>query len=40
MERARERLEKERGSQDVDFLRAENALKRAIARLKVAEKRI
>jgi F-type H+-transporting ATPase subunit epsilon len=38
MERARERLAKERGAEDVDFLRAESALKRAIARLKVAEK--
>ena len=40
VERAQERLEKEREAQDVDFLRAENALRRAIARLKVAEKRI
>jgi F-type H+-transporting ATPase subunit epsilon len=40
VERARERLAKERGSEDVNFLRAENALKRAIARLKVAEKRM
>lgn len=38
MERARERLAKERGSEDVDFIRAEAALKRAISRLKVAEK--
>ena len=38
MERARQRLEKERGVQDVDFIRAEAALKRAIARIKVAEK--
>ncbi len=40
MERAKERLAKERAAQDIDFLRAENALKRAIARLKVAEKRL
>lgn len=40
VERARERLEKERATEDIDFLRAENALKRAIIRLKVAERRI
>jgi F-type H+-transporting ATPase subunit epsilon len=38
MERARERMAKEREAEDIDFLRAETALKRAIARLKVAEK--
>jgi F-type H+-transporting ATPase subunit epsilon len=38
MDRARQRLEEERGAADVDFLRAEAALKRAIARIKVAEK--
>jgi F-type H+-transporting ATPase subunit epsilon len=38
MERARDRLAKERGAEDTDFLRAEVALKRAIARIKVAEK--
>lgn len=38
LERARERLARERGEEDVDFLRAETALRRAIARLKVAEK--
>ena len=38
MERARERLSKGRGTEDVDFLRAELSLKRAIARVKVAEK--
>lgn len=37
LERAKERLEKDRGSEDIDFLRAEAALKRAIARIKVAE---
>ena len=40
VERAKERLAKERATEDIDFLRAENALKRAIIRLKVAEKRI
>ena len=38
MERARERLAKERGTKDVDFVRAEAALKRAVMRSKVAEK--
>ncbi len=38
LERARERLARERGAEDVDFLRAELSLRRAIARLKVAEK--
>jgi F-type H+-transporting ATPase subunit epsilon len=38
MERARERLAKDRGREDIDFLRAEAALKRATARLKVKEK--
>jgi F-type H+-transporting ATPase subunit epsilon len=38
MERARERLERERGKEDIDFSRAEAALKRAIARIRVAEK--
>jgi F-type H+-transporting ATPase subunit epsilon len=38
MERARERLAKERGkATDVDFMRAEFALKRAIARINVAK---
>jgi F-type H+-transporting ATPase subunit epsilon len=37
MERAKERLAKERGTEDIDFLRAEAALKRAIVRIKVAE---
>ena len=40
MERARERLAKERGAEDVDFARAEVALKRAMARIKVVEKQI
>jgi F-type H+-transporting ATPase subunit epsilon len=38
MERARERLSKERKTEEIDFLRAEAALKRAVARIKVAEK--
>jgi F-type H+-transporting ATPase subunit epsilon len=38
MERAKERLAKGRGAEDVDFLRAELALKRAIARIKVSGK--
>ncbi|UCF57456.1 MAG: F0F1 ATP synthase subunit epsilon [Deltaproteobacteria bacterium] len=38
MERAKERLVKERGTEDIDFMRAESALKRAIARIRVAEK--
>lgn len=38
MERAKERLAKDRSTPDIDFTRAEAALKRAIARIKVAEK--
>ncbi|RLF56666.1 MAG: F0F1 ATP synthase subunit epsilon [Thermoplasmata archaeon] len=39
LERARERLSKERGTEEeIDFARAEAAMKRAIARIKVAEK--
>jgi F-type H+-transporting ATPase subunit epsilon len=38
MERAKERLAKDRKSEDIDFKRAETALTRAIARIKVAEK--
>jgi F-type H+-transporting ATPase subunit epsilon len=39
MERARERLSKDRASnKDIDFMRAEVALKRAVARIKVVEK--
>ena len=37
MERAKERLAKDRKTEDIDFLRAEAALRRAVARLKVAE---
>jgi F-type H+-transporting ATPase subunit epsilon len=38
MERARERLEKGRETKDIDFVRAEAALKRAVMRIRVAEK--
>ena len=38
MERAKERLAKERGTEEIDFMRAEVALKRAIIRIKVAGK--
>jgi len=38
MERATERLSKDRSAEDVDFIRAEAALKRAITRVKVKEK--
>ncbi len=38
MERAKERLAKDRGREDIDFTRAEAAFKRAMARIKVAEK--
>ena len=40
MERARERLARERTLGDIDFLRAEASLKRAIVRIRVAEKKI
>ena len=40
MERASERLEKGRENKDIDFVRAEAALKRAVMRIKVAEKAI
>jgi F-type H+-transporting ATPase subunit epsilon len=38
MERARERLSMDRSLKDIDFMRAESALKRAVARLKVVQK--
>jgi F-type H+-transporting ATPase subunit epsilon len=38
IERAQERLAKDRGTEDIDFARAETALKRAILRIKVVEK--
>jgi F-type H+-transporting ATPase subunit epsilon len=40
MERAKERLTLDRDRRDIDFLRAEAALRRAVARLKVAQKPI
>ena len=40
MERAKERLATDRAQRDIDFLRAEAALKRAVVRLKVAQKTI
>ena len=39
-ERARERLSKEKATEEIDFARANAALKRAIARIKVSEKAI
>ena len=38
VERATERLAKDRSAEEIDFIRAEAALKRALMRLKVAEK--
>jgi len=38
MERARERVAKSREEKDIDFLRAEAALSRAIARVRIGEK--
>lgn len=40
MERARDRLAKARGVPDIDFARAEAALRRALARLRVGEKKV
>jgi len=40
MERAKERLSKDRGSEDIDFARAEAALKRSMARIRIVEKAI
>jgi F-type H+-transporting ATPase subunit epsilon len=40
MERARERLGKDRKSEGIDYLRAEAALRRAIVRIRVVEKAI
>jgi len=37
-DRAKERLAKDRNNKDIDFLRAETALKRSIARIKVAKR--
>jgi len=38
MERAKERLSRDRSDKDTDFTRAEAALRRAVARLKVVQK--
>jgi F-type H+-transporting ATPase subunit epsilon len=38
MERAKERLAKDRGTKDIDFERAEAALRRAVVRIRVSEK--
>jgi F-type H+-transporting ATPase subunit epsilon len=38
LERAQKRLARDRGEEDVDFLRAESSLKRALARIKVSAK--
>lgn len=38
MERAKERLAKDRETEDIDFSRAEAALRRAMARIRIAEK--
>jgi F-type H+-transporting ATPase subunit epsilon len=38
MERAKERLSMDRSLKEIDFMRAEAALKRAVARLKVVQK--
>jgi len=40
MERARERLGKDRGAEDIDNLRAEASLTRAIVRIRIIEKAI
>jgi F-type H+-transporting ATPase subunit epsilon len=40
MERARERLGKDRTTEDIDHLRAEAALRRAIVRIRIVEKAI
>ena len=37
IERAKQRLAKDRASEDIDFIRAEAALERAISRIKVAK---
>lgn len=40
MERAKERLSRDRSDREIDFARAEAALRRAVARLKVVQKAI
>ena len=39
LERAKERLAADRGKDDIDFMRAEGALKRAILRIRLSEKK-
>jgi F-type H+-transporting ATPase subunit epsilon len=40
MERAKERLSRDRSDKEIDFARAEAALRRAVARLKVVQKTV
>jgi len=40
MERAKERLSRDRSDKEIDFARAETALRRAVARLKVVQKTV
>jgi F-type H+-transporting ATPase subunit epsilon len=40
LERAKERLARDRSDKDIDFARAEAALRRAVARLKVVQKSV
>ena len=40
MERAKERLSRDRSDKEIDFARAETALRRAVARLKVVKKTV
>jgi F-type H+-transporting ATPase subunit epsilon len=40
MERAKERLARDRSDKDIDFARAEAALRRAVARLKIVQKSV
>jgi F-type H+-transporting ATPase subunit epsilon len=40
MERAKERLSRDRSDNEIDFARAEAALRRAVARLKVVQKTV
>jgi F-type H+-transporting ATPase subunit epsilon len=38
LSRARERLQQDRSNKEIDFLRSENAMKRAMARIRVVER--
>jgi F-type H+-transporting ATPase subunit epsilon len=40
MERAKERLSRDRSDKDIDFARAEAALRRAVTRLKIVQKAV